>query len=161
MRFNPIILFGLLAFICCSCYTYKIYPKEFRKLENNRAKRTVYILNDADTRTGRILKASELFEIVTDSTMADLKIKLHPIQQSYVCGQPLTLSMITFGQFPVYLPDRYFFRFDEIEDGVVTEHRLELKIAKRYWFWDMLAFNKNFEKKAGKALLGEYLANSK
>ena len=68
--------------------------------------------------------------------------------------------MITLGQFPVHLPDRYFYSFDEIEEGQITERKLELKIAQRVWFWDMFSFNKKFEEKAGKAVLGEYQAQT-
>ncbi|MCA1764313.1 MAG: hypothetical protein LC664_15170 [Flavobacteriales bacterium] len=69
--------------------------------------------------------------------------------------------MLTVGQLPVILPDRYLYKFEEIENGIVTEHKLELKIAQRIWFWDMFAFNKKFEKKAGKAVLGEYQSSGK
>ena len=64
--------------------------------------------------------------------------------------------MLTVGQLPVYLKDRYTYRFDEKENGKVTERRLELRIAQRVWFWDLFTFGKNFEKKSGKAVLGEY-----
>ena len=156
MKKTYLIILGFLTILCSSCYSYKIYPKEYRKLENDSPKRIAYVENDTLKKELKILASSELFEIITDSTKADLKIKLYPIEQSFVCGQPLTISMLTIGQLPVYLPDRYFYRFDEIENGKVTKRKLELKIAQRVWFWDMFAFNKKFEKKAGKSVLGEY-----
>jgi hypothetical protein len=119
------------------------------------------VQNDSLSQELSIIAASKLFDILTDSTKADLTLKLYPIQQSFVCGQPLTFSMITLGQIPIILPDRYIFRFDEIENKVVTERVIELKIAQRVWFWDMFVFNKNFEQNAAKALLGEYLSNEK
>ncbi len=161
MKKTHLIILGILAILCSSCYSYKIYPKEYRKLKNDNLKRFVYITNDTLKRELKILASSELFEILTDSTKADLKVKLYPIEQSFICGQPITVSMLTFGQLPVTLPDRYFYRFDEIENGKVTERKLELKIAQRVWFWDMFVFNKKFEEKAGKAVMGEYQENEK
>ncbi len=114
------------------------------------------MVNDKLSKELKILKSSEIFTLVSDSSVADIKIKLYPIERSYVCGQPLTSSMITLGQMPVVLPDRYFFQFDEIEKGVSVERKFELKIAQRVWFWDMFSFRKRFEEKAGKAVLGEY-----
>ncbi|MEK9530531.1 MAG: hypothetical protein VWZ86_03605 [Flavobacteriaceae bacterium] len=151
-----LLILGLLAVLFCSCYTYKVFPKEYRKLENENPKRKAYVVSDTLKKELEILSSSELFKITTDSTQADLKIKLYPLKKSFVCGQPLTASMLTIGQLPVYLPDIYLFRFDEIENGKTTERKLKLKIAQRVWFWDMLTFNKKFEKKAGKAALGEY-----
>jgi hypothetical protein len=155
-HFIALVFFSVL---CSSCYSYKIFPKEFRELENHNQKPIVYILNDSLKKEYAILKSSELFEIISDSTKAHIKIKLHPIERAFVCGQPIVVSMMTIGQLPVYLPDRYFYRFDEIENGKTLERKLELKITKRIWFWDMFAFNKKFEEKAGKAVLGQYQAN--
>ena len=156
MKKAHLLILGLLVIFFCSCYTYQVFPKEFRKLENENPKRNAYVENDTLKTELEILASSELFEITSDSTKADLKIKLYPLKQRFVCGQPLTASMLTIGQIPVYLPDIYLYRFDEIENGKTTERKLELKIAQRVWFWDMLTFTKNFEKKAGKAVLGEY-----
>jgi len=161
MKKTHLIILGLLATFCSSCYSYKIYPKEYRKIENDNHKRNAYIINDTLKKELNILKSSELFEITTDSNLADLKIKLYSIEQSYVCGQPITISMLTIGQLPVILPDRYLYKFDELDNGKITERKLDLKIAQRVWFWDMFAFNKKFEEKAGKAVLGEYQANVK
>jgi hypothetical protein len=161
MRKIYLLILGLTTILCSSCYSYKVYPKEYRKLENNHPKQSAFIENDTLKKELKILASSELFEITPDSTKADLRIKLYPLKRHFVCGQPLTISMLTIGQLPVYLPDRYFYQFDKIEKGKVTEHKFELKISKRVWFWDMFGFNKNFEKKAGKAILGEYSAKGK
>ena len=147
--------------LCSSCYTYKVYPKEYRKLENDNPKQNAFVVNDTLNKELEILVSSELFNIVTDSSAADLNIKLYPIEQSFVCGQPITISMLTVGQLPVILPDRYLFQFDETENGKTIKRKFELKIAQRVWFWDMFAFNKRFEEKAGKAVLGEYQASGK
>jgi hypothetical protein len=140
-----------------------VYPKEYRKLENTAVKKTAFIINESDSikKELKILKSSDLFTIVNDSTKADIKIKLYPIQKGWVCGQGMIASMVTLGQLPVYFPDRYYYQFDEIEGKFVIKRKIELKIAQRVWFWDMFAFRKNFEKKAGKLLLGEYIQNKR
>lgn len=161
MKKTKLIVLGLLAILCSSCYSYKVYPKEYRKLENDNPKRSAYVMNDTLKKELEILRSSDLFEIITDSTKADLNVKLYPIEQSFVCGQPFVITMLTVGQLPVTLPDRYLYKFDEIENGNITERKLDLKIAQRVWFWDVFAFNKKFEKKAGKAVLGEYQSSGK
>ena len=149
---------GLLVILCSSCYTYKIYPTAYRTLTNINPKRTAYVINDTLAKEFKILRSSQLFNITTDSDAADLSIKLYPIKKRLVCGQAFTVSMFTAGQFPVIFPDTYLYKFDEIENGQSTKREIELKIAQRVWFWDMLVFNKRFEEKAGKAVLGEYNA---
>ena len=159
MKKQNFILLFIVTFLNSGCYTYKVFPKEYRKLENGTDKKNAYLINDSLKKEAEILKYSDIFNITTDSTKADLKIKLYPIERNWVCGQPLTLSMITIGQMPVYLPDLYFFKFDEIQKDIIVENKMQLKLAKRVWFWDMFGFNKRFEEKAGKALLGNYLNN--
>ena len=161
MKRIHLLILGLLATLCSSCYSYKIYPKEYRKLENDNVKRNAYVENDTLKKELKILASSELFKITSDSTKADLKVKLYPMIKNFSCGQPMIVSMLTVGQLPVYFPDKYLFRFDEIEKDRITPRNLELKIAQRIWFWDMFAFNKKFEKKAGRAVLGEYITNKK
>ncbi|WP_282042915.1 hypothetical protein [Winogradskyella flava] len=160
MKKANFIILGILTICCCSCYSYKVYPKTYRKIENNNPKRNAYIINDSLKKELKIFSNSNIFQIVKDSNYADVAVKLYPIEKSFVCGQPLTISMLTIGQLPVMLPDQYLFRFDEIQNGTITERTIDLKIAQRIWFWDLFVFNKNFEEKAGKALLGEYLKNN-
>ena len=157
MKKYHFILLSLLVLMNFSCYTFKVFPIEYRKLENLNVKKNAYVINDSLKKEFKIIKASNIFNIVVDSSNADLKIKLYPISRSWTCGQPLTLSMITVGQLPVYLPDRYYFKFDEINNDDIIEKNIELKIAQRFWFWDMFVFNKRFEEKAGKVLLGVYM----
>jgi hypothetical protein len=148
-----------LAAISSSCYCYKVYPKEYRKLQNTSPKRTVYIADQSLQKEMKILADSQLFTFIKDSTKADLKIRLYPLEKAIACGQPMIISMLTLGQLPVIFPDKYYYRFDEIEKDKITTRKLELKIAQRVWFWDVFSFNKRFERKAGKAVLGEYNLN--
>ncbi|MCA1764312.1 MAG: hypothetical protein LC664_15165 [Flavobacteriales bacterium] len=80
MKKTHLIILGLLAIVCSSCYSYKVYPKEYRKLENDDLKRSAYVMRDTLKKELEILASSKLFEIISDSTRADLKIKLYPIE---------------------------------------------------------------------------------
>lgn len=157
MKTLQLYLISILAILLSSCYSYKIYPKEYRNIEAAYPQVSAFVLNPNLIKELEILESSTIFNIVDDSTRADIHINLHPMEKSFVCGQPLTLSMLSLGQVPVMLPDRYLFRFDEIDKGVVTERKFELQIAQRVWFWDVFAFNKKFEEKAGQAVMGVYL----
>jgi hypothetical protein len=161
MKNKHLITLVALWVLCSSCYSFKIYPKEYRKLKNEHTRPNAYVINDTLKEELKILKFSELFNIVNDSSSAELKIKLYPLEQTLVCGQPFIISMLTLGQLPVYLHDMYLYKFDEIEKGMATQRELDLKIAQRVWFWDLFVFNKRFEENAGNAVLGEYQQNSK
>lgn len=156
MKKPLLIILSLLSFLLSSCYTYKVYPLEYRKPDPQPAGPRVYIINDTLPKEREILTHSNLFTVVPDSAGADILIKLYPLDRAIVCGQAMTASMITLGQLPVLFPDRYNYIFDEIKQGMVTTRKLELKVAQRVWFWDMFVFKKRFEEKAGLALLGEY-----
>ncbi|HTQ64064.1 MAG TPA: hypothetical protein VMI12_04665 [Puia sp.] len=81
------------------------------------------------------------------------------MKRNIACGEPALGSLITLGQVPVLLPDKYQYRFDEISNTVIVHKQQELEVATRYWFWDMFVFNKNFNKKAGQTLLAGYYNN--
>lgn len=140
-----------------SCYSYKIYPAEYRKFENKQSKRIVVVENPELKKEYRILKKSGIFEIRDDAPPGKAtRIKLYPLQKGLACGQPILASAFTLGQLPVYLPDRYQFKFEEINQTDTTSRQFELRVAKRVWFWDMFTFDKNFEKKSAQALLASY-----
>ena len=148
------------TFLLSSCFSYKIFPKEYRSFTYAGEKKNAFIINPELKKEFEILKRSGVFNIVSDSSSESVvKIKLYPLQKNFACGEPIIASWITLGQMPVYLPDRYQYRFDEVEPAITVQRHYELKLAMRYWFWDMFAFKKNFKKKAGQTLLAEYYNN--
>jgi len=150
----------LVSFLLCSCYSYKIYPKKARTFVYTGEKKKAFILNPELKKEFKILKRSGIYTIVDDnSDTSVIKIKLYPITRSFVCGEPILGSLITFGQVPVILPDRYQYQFDEFSKCDTIHKQQELQIATRYWFWDMFVFNKNFDKKAAQTLLACYHNN--
>jgi len=156
-----IILSAILsAILLSSCYSYKIFPKEYRHFTYSGEKKEAFVVNPELTKELQILKKAGIFKIITDTlNNSAVKIKLYPLQRSFMCAQPVTASLFTLGQFPVLLPDRYQYGFDEVQRSDTIQRRIELKIATRFWFWDMFAVKKNFKQKAGQTLLAEYYNN--
>jgi len=167
MRF--FIILSLLVGLNVSCYSYKIYPKKIRKLEPSINRYNAYVIEDYLREELKILESSKIFNITSDSLKADLKIKLYPLENinnkfgytifGWNTGEDLSFGLVTAGQIPIMFDENIRFKFDEISQAGVIKKDFVLKLTRRYWFWDVLDFNKNYIGKAGKALLGNYLGN--
>ncbi len=160
MKRSSIVLAFLGILLCTSCYSYKLYPKKYRHYTNQRVRQNAYVRNDSLKKALKILEASELFTIVTDSSSADLHITLYPLEQNVACATPMLPTMLTLGQMPVVVPEKYYFRFDETVNDSTVKRNFSLNISRRVWFWDLFTFSKRFNKKAGKAVLGAYRSSS-
>ena len=151
------LLYFLTIVSLSSCYSYKLFPKEYRDFAPPKETRTAYVVNKELKREYKILEASKLFQLTNDSSdLHAIKVTLYPIKQRFVCGQPILAYVVFLGQLPVYFPDQYQYTFDEKIEGLITRRHFELQVTKRYWFWDMFTFDKNFKAKAGQALLANY-----
>jgi len=143
-----------------SCYSYRIFPAAYRNYAYTGIKKKAYVINPELSKELKILEKGRVFELTPDSLdKSALQIRLNPLKHNLACGQPVLVSLVTLGQLPVLLPDRYQYSFDEINGRDTIQRKYELKIASRYWFWDMFAFNKKFQQKAGQTLLAEYYNN--
>lgn len=157
LKKQHLISLGLIAVLNSNCYTYKVFPKEFRKIENKEIQRKVYIVNNILEEELEILKSSELFEIVEDSLDADLIIKLYQIKkiETSYNRSSAAISLLTLYQIPYFNHHAYEFKFDEIKNNKITKKEFELNVATRVWFWDMFTY-KGYSKEMGKSLLGKY-----
>jgi hypothetical protein len=109
-----------------------------------------------------ILVKSKIFDIIFDSLdNTAIKIRLVPLQKNLACGQGAIVTLISLGQLPVLIPDRYTYTFQEIYPGDSQFRSYDLHLATRYWFWDIFAINKNFSGKAGQILSAQYFATQK
>jgi hypothetical protein len=143
-----------------SCYNYKIFPKEFRNYSYTGPRPKAYVLNPQLKKEYKILKSANIFELVSNNAgLTTLKISLRPLKKRFTCGEPVLGSLITLGQVPVLLLDRYEFSFEEIAGNDSTVHDVEMDIAEQVWFWNMFVFNKKFDQKAGQILLARYYTN--
>ncbi|WP_167342254.1 hypothetical protein [Nonlabens sp. SY33080] len=159
MRLLKFLFVVSLLWNCYSCYSYRVLPTHYEEYGKEITTIDAFVIGDSLKQELKIIKASGLFNVMSDSTEANVVLKLYPLKRTPVCGQPLTLSMITLGQVPVYMPDYYQFKFDEIRNNEVTEKEFTLQITQRVWFWDMFVFNKKFDEKAGLLLKKEYYQN--
>ena len=132
MNWQNLIVLGLTAALNYSFYTYKVFPKELRTLENPNEKHNAYVVNDFLHKEYKIMVASNIFNITTDSLKSDLKIKLYPLKEIDHTGD-LSISLVTLGQVPVLSVDRFHFFFDEIKQDVTIERTFELKLTRRIW----------------------------
>ncbi len=145
--------------LCSSCFTYHATTKETKTSKSNSAKPFAFVTNPELKTEYQILQAADIFELTSDSMLSDItRITLLPLVSKLACGNPLAASMITLGQVPVYLPDTYIFQFSEQKGNQITQKHFPLQIQKRFWFWDMFAFNKRFTQKAGQTLSANYSA---
>lgn len=146
-----------IAILFSSCYSYKIFPREDRSFSYSGQKKKAFVINPELSKEFHILKRSGIFQLTNDSLdNSAIKIKLYPFQKNFACGEPILGTLVTLGQLPVLLPDRYYYKFDEIQKSDSIQKQFELDIATRFWFWDMFAFNKRFNQKAGQTLLARY-----
>ncbi len=145
--------------LCSSCFTYHVTTKETPTSKNNATKPFAFVTNPELKTEYQILQAAEIFELTKDSMQTDLtRITLLPLVTKLACGNPLAASMLTLGQVPVYLPDTYIFQFSEQKGNLISQKQFPLQIQKRFWFWDLFAFNKRFEQKVGQTLSANYYA---
>jgi len=157
MKKQYLILFGLIVVLNSGCYTYKVFPKEFRKIENKEIQLKAYVVNNILEEELKILKSSEIFEIVEDSLNIDLMIKLYQIKKMETSynRKSAAISLLTLYQIPYYNYHVYKFKFDEIKNNRITKKEFELNVATRVWFWDMFTY-KGYSREMGKSLLGKY-----
>jgi hypothetical protein len=155
MKMLPWAILSITVF--SSCYSYKIYPKEYRKFEYTGEKKLAYVMNPELKKEYAILAHSGIFNLTNDSSsQASIKIMLYPMYRRLSCGQGIIASAFVLGQIPVYFPDKYFYGFKEFSNNDSTLKVYNLQIAQRVWFYDMFNFSKKFKQKAGKSLLNNY-----
>ncbi len=78
----------------------------------------MYVTNPEMNREYEILKASGIYQL-SSQTNGARHLTLRPIQQYGRCGNPLMLTIITFGIVPGVLPAARTFEYDLDTDGVV------------------------------------------
>ena len=98
--------------------------------------RPVYVTNPEMHREFEILKISGIYQLSSQPDGARL-LTLHPIQQYARCGNPLLLTIFTFGVLPGVLPAARAFDYALETDGVVErlEHHLPLYERVSIWEW--------------------------
>jgi len=154
--------FAYLIFIICvalfpACYAYRIFPKEDRRFVPS-VKQKVHILNPELKREYRVIRHAKIFDIIPADSAdpSAVSIRLEPMRHQMDDGPAIIITAFTLGQVPSLYADRYYYGFTEIRDTGIARTSIELRVAKRFWFWDMFTFQHSFSKKAGQALTAAY-----
>lgn len=152
----------LISVSLSSCIpSYSAFPKEYNQVKVNFTKQKAFVVNKELKREFNILKHSDIYEIVEDSTNA-ARITLHRMETfTPPCGNPMIGSMITVG----LLPSRFFYdisyRYDVTENSTTKNYQYQLKVYQSLWLFNIFRVGRTFSKQSGKALLGSYMASNK
>ena len=97
----------------------------------------VFVTNPQMHPEYEILKASEIYHLTNQPTGA-CALTLHPIREYGRCGNPLLLTLATFGLVPGYLPANRTFEYDLNTNGVAVTYIHCLPLYERYSDWEWL-----------------------
>lgn len=97
----------------------------------------VYVTNPQMHPEYEILKASEIYHLTNQPDGAYL-LTLHSIGQRPRCGNPLLLTLFTFGLVPGYLPAARTFEYDLNTNGIAVTYIHGLPLYERYSDWEWL-----------------------
>jgi hypothetical protein len=91
-----------------------------------------FVLNPELSGEYDIFKKANLYDIVTDSSSSDVKIRLLRLEQRPACATgSIFVTMFSLGFWPVYFPDEYCFSYEEVTaDSYITFHVPIIIIAK-------------------------------
>lgn len=152
----------LISASLCSCIpSYSAYPKEYNHAKADFQKQKAFVVNRDLKKEFEILKHSDIYEIVEDSTNVS-KITLHPMK-TYTppCGNPMIGSMITVGLLPSAFPYDIVYSYDVAENSATKNYQYKLQVYQSLWLFNIFRLGRTFSKQSGKALLGSYIAYNK
>lgn len=152
----------LISASLCSCIpSYSAYPKEYNHAKADFQKQKAFVVNRDLKKEFEILKHSDIYEIVEDSTNVS-KITLHQMK-TYTppCGNPMIGSMITVGLLPSAFPYDIVYSYDVAENSATKNYQYKLQVYQSLWLFNIFRLGRTFSKQSGKALLGSYIAYNK
>ena len=161
MKFKVLTYFFLLFASLCSCIPSYNVAKEYRNVKADFPKQNVFVVNKDLKKEYEILKHSNIYNIVEDSTNTAV-LKLYPIHSySPPCGNPMIGSMLTIGLLPSYFPYTETYSYDLTENNKTKNHQYKLNVYQSLWLFNIFRLGKTYKKQTGKALLGNYVATNK
>jgi hypothetical protein len=116
----------------------------------------VYVQNiDSHKKEYQILKRSNLYRLVSDSTESIAQIELEDLINNPIgCITPqFTVTVFTLGFYPVRYTEKYKFQYQIISnDGSIVIHRNDLEIEKVVSWFHLFSPLKNRNRALGKVL---------
>lgn len=159
-----VLTYSFLAFVSlASCFpSYNATNKEYRRVKADFPKQKAFVVNKELKHEFDILKKSNIYEIVDDSTNV-AKIKLNKIvpDRQFQCGNLMAGSMLTFGLLPSVFRYTDNYSYDVTENNIVKNYQYKLQVNQSLWLFNIFRLGKTYNKQAGKALLGNYMASNK
>ncbi|REC61005.1 hypothetical protein DRF65_18405 [Chryseobacterium pennae] len=152
----------LISVSLSSCIpAYSASSKEYNQAKVNFTKKKAFVVNKELKTEFNILKHSDIYEIVEDSTDA-ARITLYPMKtHTPPCGNPMIGSMITVGLLPSGFPYDISYSYDVAENSTTKKYQYQLQVYQSLWLFNIFRLGKTFSKQSGKALLGSYIASNK
>lgn len=163
MTIKVIIYFFLFSISLSSCFpSYNANNKEYRRIKPDFQKQKAFVINKELEREFTILKQSNIYEIVDDSTDV-AKIKLYELvpDERFQCGNLMAGSMLTLGLLPSVYRTKDTFSYDVSDNDTIKNYQFKLEVNQSLWLFNIFRLGKTYNKQAGKALLGSYMASSK
>jgi hypothetical protein len=145
----------------CSCIPAYNVSKEYRSAKAESSKQKIFVINKDLKQEFDILKHSEIYEIVENSSNV-AKLQLLPMN-TYTpsCGNAMAGSMLTFGLLPARFPYYISYNYNVTEHNTTKNHQYKLEVYQSLWLFNIFRLGKTYNKEAGKALLGNYIASNK
>lgn len=151
----------LFSGLLCSCIPSYNVAKEYRNVKADFSKQNVFVANKDLKTEFEILKNSNIYNIVEDSTNTAI-LKLYPIHSySPPCGNPMIGSMLTVGLLPSYFPYTETYSYDITENNTTKNYQYKLEVYQSLWLFNIFRLGKTYKKQTGKVLLGNYIASNK
>lgn len=163
MTIKVIIYFFLFSISLSSCFpSYNANNKEYRRIKPDFQKQKAFVINKELEREFTILKQSDIYEIVDDSTDV-AKIKLYELvpDERFQCGNLMAGNMLTLGLLPSVYRTKDTFSYDVSDNDTIKNYQFKLEVNQSLWLFNIFRLGKTYNKQAGKALLGSYMASSK
>ncbi len=143
-----------LVVLCTSCVSYRRIPTLGEAVEKEVLPRA-YVSNAAEYRAEyKMLRYANRYHVVPDSSQADVRIELQPLQALPVgCVTPqLAVNFLSLGFYPVKFVQGYVFSYSEVSQGDRTDHREQINITSHMSWFHLFSFRKSRKRAIGKSL---------
>lgn len=150
---STVFIFFVIFIFCSSCMSFKITSNN--TTNSNQNKLTGYVINAEEYKTEfKILKHSKKYNLIKDSTQADVFIALKDLTYLPIgCITPqVTLSFFTLGFYPVKYQERYIFEYEKISGSKKETLTKNIEIEKIVSWFHLFSFKKNRKKVIGKSV---------
>jgi hypothetical protein len=156
MKIRPVTVasvFTVLALLLSGCASTLHLASAKTALPFSDAGTPVFVTNPELKREYAVLKKSGIYRL-SETPEGARRLTLRPIVQYGRCGNPLMLSILTFGIIPGFLPAAMQFGYDLETGGTFQQIVHRLPLYERYSIWDRLAVG------IGDEVIGEALKYS-